>query len=201
MKNLILIPLMSFSILFSGVVLAQVNSQLSIKVVGNITDADLHQPIGFAHITTNEHSGTISDAKGDFNIIAKPGDTLVITHAGYLTSKVSIPQDYAMKNFRLNLQLQSGAQMLENVDVVNFLPIDIEEFKEAFLLMDADHVMAMENFNRNSEKLKTQLGDWHYDKIEMSGYENYRNQEQGPRGVNLLGIFDIFSGKNKSKNK
>jgi hypothetical protein len=189
------------SIFFSYSSLAQVHKQTHIELQGIISEKDSDQPIGFVHISHKGLQGTVSEHDGSFFMKVQPGDTVYLSHMAYEDKMIIIPQGYNLASYFVKLRLSPKEFILENVDVVDFLPVHIEEFKELILQSYIFNDIWTENFVLNDAHLQRKLEGRYFQNVEMSDYENFRRYLEGPQGVDLLGLIGLITQRQNIKNR
>lgn len=104
---------MKYQLLFLFALILSLNVNAQSKILGNISDS-----IGVLSdaniIIKGTEKGTISDLKGDFEIEAKPNDTLSISYLGYGTKEIVVKKQ---KSITITLDVDNT---LDEVEVVAF---------------------------------------------------------------------------------
>ena len=102
-------------------------------VKGQIIDGANDKPIENVNIVNlNQVNGTITNKLGEFEIEAKPNDTIHLSYLGYKSIKVRVTNDWINFGNRTTIKLTELALALEEV-VVNklkltgYLEIDIKQ--------------------------------------------------------------------------
>ncbi len=91
-----------------------------------------HKALAYAHIIIpNQHIGTISDTSGKFVLPLKYGDTIMISHMGYMTRFIYFTKNTYIYNNTLEIILLPNTFELKEV-VIRPFPKDWDEFKEVF---------------------------------------------------------------------
>lgn len=80
-------------------------------VSAHIEDAETGEALPFAHVIISERKRTLSNAEGDFSIIANAGDTLLIRYMGYVTQRIAAS---ALKGV---VKLRPSAEQMQEVTV------------------------------------------------------------------------------------
>ncbi|MFL2622005.1 MAG: carboxypeptidase-like regulatory domain-containing protein [Flavobacteriaceae bacterium] len=108
-------------------------SQTESIVKGQIIDGANDKPIENVNIVNlNQVNGTITNKLGEFEIEAKPNDTIHLSYLGYKSIKVRVTNDWINFGNRTTIKLTELALALEEV-VVNklkltgYLEIDIKQ--------------------------------------------------------------------------
>jgi len=105
------------------------------KVLGSIVNASDGKPLENVNIVNlNQVIGTTTNSKGEFEITAKPNDTLHLSYLGFKSIKVRVTNDW-LKFGSSKIELTELALALEEV-VVNqlrltgYLEVDIKQIPE-----------------------------------------------------------------------
>ena len=94
-------------------------SQTESIVKGQIIDGANDKPIENVNIVNlNQVNGTITNKLGEFEIEAKPNDTIHLSYLGYKSIKVRVTNDWINFGNRTTIKLTELALALEEV-VVN----------------------------------------------------------------------------------
>ncbi|MCC5931707.1 MAG: hypothetical protein JJU28_20845 [Cyclobacteriaceae bacterium] len=189
------------SFLISFTAFGQEKKHPSIELQGIVSEEDTGQPIGFVHISHKGLQGTVSQQDGYFVLNVQAGDTIHLSHMAYEDKRIIIPESYNLATYFVKLRLNPREFILDNIDVVDFLPMDIEAFKELILQTHMADDMWTENFILNDAQLQRKLEGRYFQNIEMSDYENFRRYLEGPQGVDLLGLFGLITQRQHIKNK
>lgn len=189
------------SIFISYSSFAQDHKQSRIELQGIISEEDTGNPIGFVHISHKGLQGTVSDQDGSFVLKVQPGDTLYLSHMAYVDKRIVIPGNYNLATYFVKLRLSPQEFILDNIDVVDFLPVDIEEFKELVLKSHIAGDIWTDNFVQNDARLQQKLEGRYFQNVEMSDYENFRRYLEGPQGVDLLGLIGLITQRQNIKNR
>ncbi len=107
-KFVYIIPKKTISLLSSKV-------QLEIKIHGQVSDSSNQPLAGISVMIKGTHKGTITDVKGEFNIIASHGDILVFSGVGYLEKEVTINEQST-----IHIKLTSQTNSLNEVVIVGY---------------------------------------------------------------------------------
>jgi hypothetical protein len=120
-------------IAFTGRVNAQ-DKEL-VQVSGVVVSRDTaHVPIPFATVyNKNLKLGTYSNVEGFYTIIARPGDTILVTCIGYLDFYMVVPQLISNNSWVQIVQLTSKAYLLSETRVYPWGTRD--QFRKAFVEM------------------------------------------------------------------
>jgi TonB-linked SusC/RagA family outer membrane protein len=85
-------------------------------ITGTVTDAETNEPlIGVNILIKGTASGGVTDFDGNYAITAEPGEVLIFSYLGYLTTEYKV-QNQAV----INVSLESDAQALDEVVVVGY---------------------------------------------------------------------------------
>lgn len=75
------------------------------RVSGTVIDAHTKEPVSFASVYFSiAHAGHVSDSSGNFSLVARPNDTLVISYTGYETYRIPVSQIPDDKNLKIELE-------------------------------------------------------------------------------------------------
>ncbi len=96
-------------ILYAGIGYSQ------ISITGNITESDGSPLPGANVLVKGSDTGTQSDFDGNFSIVTKSGDVLVVSYVGFVTQEFNITQ-----TDELNIQLIENASSLDEVVVIGY---------------------------------------------------------------------------------
>jgi hypothetical protein len=170
-------------LLLPSVIYAQDKNVFIIK--GHLSNLD-NQPLVYAHIIVpNQHIGTISDTNGNFALPLTYGDTLMISHIGYMTRFIYFTENTFVYNNTIEIILLPQAFELKEVVITPF-PKNWEAFKEAFVNLKLE------------EEPKPSLD------LASLGIKHYVRPEDG-FGVSAMGpvqaLYNIFSKEVKSQKK
>ncbi|MDO9510193.1 MAG: hypothetical protein Q7J34_00410 [Bacteroidales bacterium] len=167
--------------IFLPVFLTGQNLPVSLK----ITNLD-GRPLTYAHIILiNKHMGTISDTSGYANVYLSIGDTLIITHLGYMKRLFYFNKSHIDQH---PLQIRLIPDMIEISGItVGVLPGTYKAFKEA-----------VANLKLPEEQKPTDL------KLPWAG--QFRPPpESGGLGITVMGpvqaLYNLFSKEAKSLRK
>jgi hypothetical protein len=76
------------------------------RIYGTIIDAHTKEPVSFASVYfAHSTSGNTTDSAGNFSLIAKETDTVVISYTGYETLRIGVPQ---FTDKRVKIELERG---------------------------------------------------------------------------------------------
>ncbi len=130
MKILLLVGLMSFS----GLCLAQTDTQDIISLSGTIVD-ETDAPVPYVTISVlNRNVGVVSDAEGFFFLRFARQDTLELSTLGFEKHQLYLGDTATADNYDLNIRLSEKTYTLENITVIAYK--DEEAFKRAILALD-----------------------------------------------------------------
>ena len=108
-------------------------SQTESIVKGKIVDGANDKPIENVNIVNlNQVNGTITNKLGEFEIEAKPNDTIHLSYLGYKSIKVRVTNDWINFGNRTTIKLTELALALEEVvlnklKLTGYLEIDIKQ--------------------------------------------------------------------------
>lgn len=118
-----------------GALVAQQQDPVVIK--GQVLDAQTKVPLDGAHLVVNESFGTTSDIDGNFTINISVGDTVVVTHVGYVDYLVPIPQDLFEETYFLRIAMTPATKELQEVTIYQW-PATLKQFKEEILALEVE---------------------------------------------------------------
>ena len=108
------------AILFCGMTFAQETEALPETLKGKVVNAENGVPLNNVHIVNlNQVIGTITNEGGNFEISAKPNDTLYFSFIGFKTIQIRVTNDM-LKFQETEVQLTELAYALEQVVVSPF---------------------------------------------------------------------------------
>ena len=101
--------MLTFGIMMSLVVFGQ-----QVRVSGTVTDAADRQTLpGVNVVVKGTLTGAITGIKGEYSLMAKPGDVLVFSFIGYMPLEVAVGNETVV-----NVALQTDVTALEEVVVI-----------------------------------------------------------------------------------
>lgn len=174
------------SILLMLLPLVFVAQDKNVRIIkGHLSNLD-NRPLVYAHvIVPNQHIGTISDTNGNFALPLIYGDTLMISHMGYMTRFIYFTENTYIYNNTIEIILLPQSFELKEVVITPF-PKTWDEFKEAFVNLKLE------------DEPKPTLD------LASLGIKHYVRPEDG-FGVTAMGpvqaLYNIFSKEVKSKKK
>jgi hypothetical protein len=128
-----------FFLIVSTSALAQVEEQIPQRVSGIILNDNTNQPLPNVNIINlNKVRGAMSDAKGYFEIVVMPNDTLHLSLLGFQPLNVRVTNDW-IKNKSTRIQLTERAIALEEVII---RPFNLTGYLE----IDAKIIQVKENY-------------------------------------------------------
>lgn len=106
---------------------------------GTITNDNTQLPIGNVNIINlNKVIGTVSNAKGNFEINASVNDTLLLSYIGFQSLKVRVTNDW-IKNKTTKIQMTEKAIALEEVIIQPY-------YLTGYLEVDSKLIPSLENY-------------------------------------------------------
>ncbi|MBU3680816.1 MAG: carboxypeptidase-like regulatory domain-containing protein [Flavobacterium sp.] len=109
------------------------------KVSGTILNDNSKVPIENVNvINLNKVLGTVTNAKGYFELDASANDTLHISYIGFQSIKVRVTNDW-LKNGKTNIQLTEKAIALEEVNIMPY-------YLTGYLEVDTKLIPSVENY-------------------------------------------------------
>lgn len=109
------------------------------KVTGTILNDNSKTPIENVNvINLNKVLGTVTNAKGYFELEATANDTLHISYIGFQSIKVRVTNDW-LKNGKTNIQLTEKAIALEEVNIMPY-------YLTGYLEVDTKLIPTAENY-------------------------------------------------------
>jgi hypothetical protein len=100
---------------------------------GTILDAESRNPLAGVHIICLGKAGTTTDLDGKFTIHLLEGDTVQITHVGYIDNLVLVPQS-TQDQLNLTIGLTPSLTELDEVVIYQW-PATLSGFKQRILAM------------------------------------------------------------------
>ncbi|MDE6380908.1 MAG: TonB-dependent receptor plug domain-containing protein, partial [Muribaculaceae bacterium] len=91
------------------------NAQAESKIRGTVTDPNGEPLIGATVMVKGTSKGTATDFDGNYALDARPGDVLVVSYVGYITSEVKVGSDPVV-----NIELQENNNNLDELVVVGY---------------------------------------------------------------------------------
>jgi len=147
-------------------------------------------------ISTGSGTGTFTDQKGFFSLVAHVGDTIIFSSIGYNTVTTELPDTLSGQRYSMVQLMTSDTIYL--AEAVIFPWPSKESFKRAFLYNDIpDDGVAIAFKNLEKEKMK-ELGEYYgYDAdANLDYYTKQIAKELYYAGQNPpLRIFDVFAWK------
>ena len=120
------------------------------KVTGTILNDNSKTPIENVNvINLNKVLGTVTNAKGYFELEATANDTLHISYIGFQSIKVRVTNDW-LKNGKTNIQLTEKAIALEEVNIMPY-------YLTGYLEVDTKLIPTAENYRNKATKLEKRL--------------------------------------------
>lgn len=125
-----------YLLLFFSFLLQQSYAQEQIKITGKITAAANGDGIPLANILVkNTPNGTATDFDGNFSIMAKPGQVLVVTYQGYKTKEVTVTKETV-----INIALIEDALALNEIVIVGYGSQKKKDLTGAISVVNADEI-------------------------------------------------------------
>lgn len=125
-----------YLLLFFSFLLQQSYAQEQIKITGKITSATNREAIPFANILIkNTTSGTTSDLDGNFSIMAKSGQILVVSYQGYKTKETNINKETV-----INISLVEDILALNEIVVVGYGSQQKKDLTGAISVVKAEEI-------------------------------------------------------------
>ncbi|MFV8334992.1 SusC/RagA family TonB-linked outer membrane protein [Flavobacterium sp. RSP29] len=125
-----------YLLLFFSFLLQQSYAQEQIKITGKITAAANGDGIPLANILVkNTPNGTATDFDGNFSIMAKPGQVLVVTYQGYKTKEVTVTRERV-----INIALIEDALALNEIVIVGYGSQKKKDLTGAISVVNADEI-------------------------------------------------------------
>ena len=156
-------------------------------VSGIIWDAESFQPMPYAHIFTSS-TGTFSNGEGRYLIQVFEGETLKVSHLGYVLQESIILENSEYYFFWLK-------PFINNLDEIIIRPFHSEEEVKAIILQT--------EIKSSPEKMKARQNLQNINNLYLRGYraemnsmDNYLRYMKGPQDVNILSTnpYKGFSG-------
>jgi len=128
-KQLLLPFLLMTSVLFSQITSDSIQvSQLK----GQVIDYETKKPLSASHILNlNSVTGTITNDKGFFEILAKANDTVMVSYLGYSSIKIKVTNDLLKGNELLIALYEKSEEVKEVVikstKLIGVLEIDVKQ--------------------------------------------------------------------------
>ncbi len=122
-------------LLVSQIVWAQ--HQDPVLVQGQVLDAHNKTPLHGAHLVVNNTFGTTPDIEGNFTLQLSAGDTLMVSHVGYVDYLVPIPQNLNQNHYFLRIALSPATVELDEVTIYQW-PATVEQFKQELLALEVE---------------------------------------------------------------
>lgn len=125
-----------YLLLFFSFLLQQSYAQEPIKITGKITSTHNGDAIPLANILVkNTPNGTATDFDGNFSIMAKPGQTLVVTYQGYKTKEVKVTKETIV-----NISLDEDVLALNEIVIVGYGSQQKKDLTGAISVVKADEI-------------------------------------------------------------
>jgi hypothetical protein len=100
------------------ILLSTINVSAQIQVKGTIRDEADGRPLSYAFVILQRtQHGVFADSRGEYSIIAQPGDSLLYSLTGYLFSKVILSDTIKSKTITRDIQLKVKAVKLREFQV------------------------------------------------------------------------------------
>ena len=99
----------------AGLPAAAQSTQTEGRIRGTVTDENGEPLIGASVMIKGTQRGTMTDIDGNYNLEARPGETLVVSYVGYIPSELKIGKDPI-----INIVLQENNENLDEVVVVGY---------------------------------------------------------------------------------
>lgn len=123
-----------FFFLLSIVTFSQTQTD-SLKVTqlkGQVIDSETKNPLSASHILNlNSVTGTITDDKGFFEILAKANDTVMVSYLGYSSIKIKVTNDLLKGNELLIALYEKSEEVKEviikSTKLIGVLEIDVKQ--------------------------------------------------------------------------
>lgn len=133
--------------LFLPIFLLAQNASVKVEVKGVVKDETTGKTLTSVHVVNvNAVKGTITDEKGNFEIVAEVNDTLHFSYIGYQSLRVRVTNDW-VKNKIADIKLTSKAVALEEVIVSRYN-------LTGYLQIDAVNIPVAENYRYDIQGLK-----------------------------------------------
>ncbi len=115
----------------------------AIRITGRVTDARTGEPlIGATVWLKGTKKGTVTNAQGEFSIEAEPGNVLVISSLGFISTEVSIG---TFTN--LNIKLSVSIESMKDVVVTGMYTRKASTFNGATITFSQDELVRSSNQN------------------------------------------------------
>ncbi|HJR99979.1 MAG TPA: TonB-dependent receptor [Flavobacterium sp.] len=125
-----------YLLLFFSFLLQQSYAQEQIKITGKITSAANREAIPFANILIkNTSNGTTTDLEGNFSIMAKSGQILVVSNQGYKTNETNITKETVF-----NIALIEDILALNEIVVVGYGSQQKKDLTGAISVVKAEEI-------------------------------------------------------------
>lgn len=125
-----------YLLLFFSFLLQQSYAQEQIKITGKITSAVNGDGIPLANILVKNTSiGTVTDFDGNFSIMAKPGQVLVVSYQGYVSKEIT-----ATKETVVTISLTEDILALNEIVVVGYGSQNKKDLTGAVSLVKASEI-------------------------------------------------------------
>ena len=95
----------------------QLNAQIISVFHGKLIDDQTSQPVGDAHIYSSSNHATVSEADGQFSILAKPSDTLTVSCMGYGKVRIYVSHFKDYENYYYTFRIKPTVYQLRTVEV------------------------------------------------------------------------------------
>ena len=120
------------SFLFISIVCFSQTPNLDSKLKGQIIHSESKKPLSAAHILNlNNVSGTITNNKGHFELIAKANDTVLVSYLGFESIKLKVTNDL-LKGNELVIALNEKPEevreiVIKSTKLIGVLEVDIKQ--------------------------------------------------------------------------
>ena len=112
------------------------------RVRGTVTDTNGEPLIGATVMVKGTSKGTATDFDGNYILDARPGDVLVVSYVGYITSEVKVGNDPIV-----NIELQENNNSLDELVVVGYGTQKKKLVTGATLQVSGDQIASMNTSN------------------------------------------------------
>jgi alpha-mannosidase len=109
--------LLFFCLLLSvGLFAQETKDSLQVKSLkGQVIDSETKKPLSASHILNlNSVEGTITDDKGNFQLVAQANDTVMVSYLGYSSIKIKVTNDL-LKGNELLIALYEKAEEVKEI--------------------------------------------------------------------------------------
>lgn len=99
---------------------------------GQVIDSETQKPLSASHILNlNSVDGTITDDKGNFELIAKANDTVMVSYLGYSSIKIKVTNDLLKGNELLIALYEKSEEVKEIIikssKLIGVLEVDVKQ--------------------------------------------------------------------------